>query len=198
MAKGVEKGVYDQLLTPVALYTGDGRRVNQDLDSGAIASILAPHLMVHEGRSFSSSHVWTAVAAGNSQDLLLRVPDTTREVHLVYGVTADLTASIDFYESATIVAPGTALLRPNANRRNANQSRLQTYYDPTLGMVGILLEAIRIPGGTVFKGAIGGEARRAVEWILRNDTDYLVRITNRHNTDPAILAVQAEWYEVSE
>ena len=50
-----------------------------------------------------------------------------------------------------------------------------------------------MPGLVIGKGGGGGEARALHEWVLKQNTKYLLRITS--HTDANVISVSFDWYE---
>jgi len=165
--------------------------------SGAYRTIEVEHAKIHDGLAYMHNGAHN-IANGVTQYHLLKNP-AFNYPHLRI-VTTDVTiapAVISLYETPTTTADGTTATTFNYNRNSANTSSLLMYENPTVTAVGTLLESVLIPSG----GGGGGSSKPGgfgidlpTEWILKQNTNYLVAITN--NSGSTIDAyVHFFWYE---
>lgn len=148
---------------------------------GALVTIPTDHHEIHGGGSYVASR---SVDLGNgaSDTVLIIVPDDdTKRYHMVTSYGAELESHFDAYEgatlSATTSATGTPLTSFNRNRNSSNTSALGIYFSPVLASVGgdgtKILEKHAGSGKQV-----GSETRGNDEIILKNNTKYVLRLTN--------------------
>jgi len=159
----------------------------------SLTSIDVPHNRVHVGDMYSVCHLFTSVGAAASVDLLIRV-GANKDLHFLFSVSAGAEAYVRFYEEPTITTNGTAITIFNMNRCSSNTSDATAYHTPTLGAVGNQICVDLIPGAIKNKD-VGGTIRHDTEWILDENKDYVIRVTNNGQSAEPV-AIQCEWYEV--
>ena len=76
-------------------------------------------LLWHVGNMYSASHLFLAVGAAASVDLLIKV-GSNKELHFICAAGAGAEALVYFYENPTITANGTAVTIYNMNRCSSN------------------------------------------------------------------------------
>ncbi len=169
-----------------------------DTFTGAVGVINEPHLMVHRGNVFHVSGKITALANGASHDFLVAVPAATfphfNAVRMHYGG-----GNVDLlvYENPTVTVPGSVLSSFNVNRNSSNTPDTVITSAPTTSAVGTLLATHWAPPTAAGVGlsADGVSITQGEEWVLAQNEDYLVRITN--NSGASIdFAYEFVWYEV--
>lgn len=150
------------------------------------------HHQLHEGESHQITIAPAALAINTSIDLRLVVGNlapTTRTPHLTIEADATTEAWLYLYETPTTTVDGTPQTAYNRNRNSATVPNMQAYLGPTVTAVGTLLSAWIIGSGT--RG--GGATRDALEWDLKANTVYLVRLTAKAASCNA--ALRCQWYE---
>lgn len=153
-----------------------------DLESGGLVNIDEEHWTIHDGLSFQGSHKFTGVANGASVNILLKVPAGVQP-HLnafqVTGGRGDLDIAV--YEGATVSADGTGGTLLNMNRNSTNVSQSSFYYTPTITDDGTLIKQVWVPPTVTGTGqsanglGVGFVGR---ELVLKEDTNYIFRVTN--------------------
>lgn len=164
--------------------------IPKDIDTISYAqkSIDIAHARIHTSQHYNLYDT-SAITTGNNKDYHLVTPNTTTRMHCVHSVSTDGKATITFYEGATTSANGTALTIFNNDRNSANTATLAIYEDPTVTGVGTAL-SVELAGSSQ---KAGGEVRSEGEFILKQNTKYLLRITAGANIDQV---TQFHWYEV--
>lgn len=152
------------------------------------------HSKIHQGKLFTLAKRVNIANVGGVATFLGIVPAA------VYPHFRNITVSsdggpfdVDFYEGTTVSANGAAIAAYNNNRNATTVPGLLVYDTPTITADGILLEPILIPG-TKQSGSLGSDSSN--EWILKENTKYLIRITN--NTTGAgtsRFTINMFWYE---
>lgn len=163
-----------------------------DSVTGAVQTIDWEHSRIHSSKGFLLNGKHT-IANGASLDVLLSNP-AGNYPHL-RAVTADVTGapfSIYIYEAPTVSANGTAAPAKNLNRNSAVAANLLTYTGPTVTTVGTELECSVIPGAKQTGGS--GTENIQMEWILKSNTLYLVRLTNNSGGSEDA-SIKLFWYE---
>lgn len=159
--------------------------------SGATIKIDFEHHEIHEGDHFFYNDVLT-LANGATQDYLLTTPNTTKRVHFLYHVNGTIGATIGIYEGAN--RTGTTLQTAyNSDRDSSNTATIIIHKGQSGGTTdGTNIAPNGFGSSTV--GGGGGESTRAYEILLKKNTKYIFRVTNKAavNND---LNVKFIWYE---
>jgi len=180
------------------------RGTNYDLD-GAVTPYVDPfhhaltvldeeHSKIHQSKMFNIGARFTIADAAGVLDLLGVVPAGLFPHFRSMVVSLDGGPfDIDFYEGTTVSALGTELLSYNANRNSAAIASMLVYSGPTVTTPGTLLEPV-LAAGTRRTGATGGDGSN--EWILKESTNYMIRITNNTGGGSSSrAAANMFWYE---
>jgi len=168
-----------------------------DQYSGAVGVIEQEHLKIHEGKLFTVAKRLVIDDSGGTtptHEFLGAVPAGVFPHFRKITITSDGgPLDVDFYEETTVSDNGIAVTSYNNNRNSTNAAGLLIYDSPTITDDGTILEPILIPG-TKQAGSFGSEASN--EWILKADTNYMIRIIN--NTTGAgtsKFTINMFWYE---
>ena len=173
----------------VMVVDSDGNIIAIDAATRAIATIEWEHYQIHEGKTFTVLEV-TDLGNGAVRDILGVTPDTTEWAHLVWEIEHELETSIQFYQDTTYSDNGTAISSINRNGNSTNIATTLVYHSPTITNVGTLI-------GTIQQGSgkkAGGSDRLANEFILKQNTAYLIRITNL-TANNNLIFMKLNWYE---
>lgn len=163
--------------------------------SRAMVSIGLEHAMVHSGRLFFASHIFSSVADANAVDCLFVCG--ARFSHLDVSIAHEGNCTVALYEEPTYSSAGTALTVTNRRRPNPSGSGSAVYHTPTISGTGNQLGGDRLlPGGTK-NFAVGGQKSTRNEIILRPRTAYLIRVTNTSGGAISI-GVEFDWYDEKE
>lgn len=143
-----------------------------------IGSLLSPepHKKIHQGTMYSCSRIEPAVADGSSLDVIMSNPSGVYP-HLVFSIGTFGNAKFQLYEGPTFDADGTSLTIFNHKRYSANTFTGTVTYGNTVSNVGTLIQDAILPGGEKAH-AIGTSDSFQDEWCLKNNEDYLLRLTN--------------------
>lgn len=143
------------------------------------------HHQIHEGEAWK----WHFFGAVNTttKDIRISVPTlaaTIRTPHMVTEVVADnTTTSIMTYEGTTWTSGGTDDSARIYNRnRNISGSPSTKIY--VTGVTALTVNAVgtQIDQGYLFTGKASVNVERAlVEWVLKSNTEYLLRVTTSSN-----------------
>lgn len=162
-----------------------------DDDSGASVIIPLAHMHVHEGRMYEVSYKTpdgSQLADNDNLDVLFR-PGTSHS-HFSFGPIAANPVEILFYEAPTITNDGTGLSVVGLNRIRTVSPVSVVFRTPTVGAVGNLLEnTLQVWGLSPLTPAFP-----EVPWILRLNTDYLIRIINRGGSAQDV-GIVIQWFE---
>ncbi len=173
---------------------GGGSPVYDDI-TGAQIVISMPHHETHEGNTFQASyHTPNGAPIADDAVLELLVQTGVNYTHITGNMAAEGDFETGFYEDCTFSAAGTALVESNMNRSSATVAATAITHTPTITADGTLLFVGWMISGTKGK-ATGGVARVDTEWILKPNSSYLYRMTNR-SEDTSIVAMTLQWYEL--
>lgn len=164
-----------------------------DLVSDIPVGIDLAHHQIHEGEMHQYTYPPTALASGSSLDFRIVVPvldpKNNKTPNFVLEVDATAETWVYLYEAPTITGNGTQQTVYNRNRNSAIVPGTTIWLAPTNSALGNMLNSFIIGSGV---GA-GGGAREAVEWDLKSNTTYLVRITAKAASDD--ICARFMWYE---
>jgi hypothetical protein len=175
----------------VGLPTEDDPAPIFNFEKDAITGVI--DVLHHEGEMFCFSDS-ASVLNGASRDYRLTVG--AGGSHFSAQISASGSIQIYLYEAPTI-SVGTLVDSFNMKRSDTTHvSSLTIRHTPTVGATGTvdLINGFLIPGGSSNQTRVGGGARPAVEWILKPNTEYLLRATNVSGAT-AIISVIGEYYE---
>ena len=162
-----------------------------DIDdaSGGKVTIEFEHHEIHEGDSYTIQTFNDIDDAANF-DLGVTTPNTTKWGHFVMETEIEAEMELYLYEGATI-SSGSAVTPINRNRNSSNTSGMTVVSGPTVGATGSLLVKQKAGSGK----KIGGTTRDANEFIFKQNTKYLFRITNVSGSDAQFASIRITWYE---
>lgn len=165
-----------------------------DKYSGAVGVIDQEHLKIHDGDGYTIGRRFTISNGGGTKTFLGIVPVGIFPHFRTMSISIDGGPfDIDFYEATTTSFNGTLVTSYNNNRNSTNTASLLIYDAPTITTVGTLLEPVLVPS-TKQAGAIGTDASN--EWILKQDTKYMIRVTNnKSGAGTSNAAINMFWYE---
>ena len=166
-------------------------RMGTDSTTNALAIVDYDEHEIHDGVSFTANY---AVDLGNAAtiDILVITPDTTKWAHMEYALLCETETEIKMYEGTTTSNDGTGLTEVNRNRNSAVAATVAVSYTPTVagGAEGTLLRTKHFSSSKTTTS----ETRGLHEWILKQNTKYLFRITNITASNNWITII-LNWYE---
>jgi len=163
--------------------------------SGAQVLIDFAHHAVHHGFLFTVSDFDTDIDIAAPKYWLFRTPNTNKRIHIIFDVGVSGGVQVDLYESPTITADGTAITPFNNDFNRNDVSVLLVFKDPTVTADGTLKTSTRIgASGPGNSDKVGGNLRPGSEYILKQNTNYILKITSDANDTKATMI--AEYYEV--
>lgn len=185
--------------------TPTGNALNVQIGPGDVISNIPvimdyDHHQLHEGESFRWSTYTATFNKNTNKDIRLVVPNITIPVGVnpvslcphyrfecIYGDQGEL----KLYESTTFTGNGTQRTPIALERNGTYTPKLQIWEDPTVNAVGNLIwQGLML--GT--KNNAGGLDTAANEFVLKNNTSYLLRFTSG-TVDNVKLLIRMEWYE---
>lgn len=166
--------------------------MNVDNLTGSQIVLDLVHERVHAGRTFQASYKSpdaSPIADNGTIDILVKV--SSIPIHFIFGANAGGNLELAFYETPTITSNGTLLNTVGLNRQRSVSPQTTIYLNPTVTSVGNELFNGFDSRGVGFLAPI---SREGTEWILKKDTDYLIRAINRAGGDRD-MSVSVQWYQ---
>lgn len=145
---------------------------------GSPVTIDIAHHEIHCGDMYVTTRIFDLANAA-SDVLHIIVPNETgtlltmKKYHTLISFNSEAEAEMNIYEAPTTSNNGTLLTKINRERNSTYTSNLGIYHTPTSSVDGTLIYSKHIGNGI----AIGGGVR-SDEFVLKNNTKYLIRLTN--------------------
>jgi len=169
-------------------YGNIGRMLSDNIFLGSPVVISSEHHEIHCGDSYEATHNVT-LANGASLDFLITVPNWgtvsstnpgedqgIKLAHLVGIVEAESELQVQFWEGPTVSTAGTAITSVNRNFNSSFTDFLGITQGGSVSATGTnKWGPWRVGSGRTDAGS----ARRTREFVLKNNTVYLLRITNQ-------------------
>ena len=170
------------------------RKARLDTTTHAQNVIDYAHHEIHAGSHYTFSTGIADLDDGNSKNYILTVPNTEKWPHILYQVDGALFTKVEMFENTTH-STGVAFDTFNNDRNSLNAAGLIISNSSGDGSDGSLIYSTSFgistgPGGKI---AGGSNVRGDAEWILKQDTKYLYKITSL--TDNNNISLITEWYE---
>ena len=165
-----------------------------DQFTGARSSMNSDHVYIHKGRLFETFRN-ASVNAAATMDISF-LTSATGYVHIRPSAvsTSGDKVTIAFYEGV-IMTVGTGMTAYNHNRNSVIVPTAIVKHTPTVTNTGTLIAQGYIGGGTGVGGSrSGGERGDINEWVLKPNTQYLLRLTNGSSA-ANIIQANVLWYE---
>ena len=164
-----------------------------DSSTNAINVIDYAHHELHQGSHFfyASHH---DLAKNTVDEHLIVTPDTEKWAHFLLGLTSTGgQVHVELSEGATYSDIGDLEPSFNRNRNVAENNTTLVYEEPTITTQGDVIYSVKL-GVDDKKVSVGGGDRGSNEIILKQNTVYLLRVTEE-NVDAAVINVLLDWYE---
>jgi hypothetical protein len=173
--------------------TNNRTSVPQD-PSGAVYTITKEHRDTHAGRVFELNLEQASVGT-SGYNYLIRVG--AKQAHLSYGgVIRGDGIVLRMFEAPTVTTTGSSLTPVNTNRDLADKVAIPTtllYGGATVSADGTPLDRKYAASGAVGNSG-GGTITLDYQWVLRPNTDYLLRVATASGTHTAYTEIK--FYEV--
>jgi len=179
---------------PTAAYGASGVRViigPTDPMSNIPVVILYDHHQIHEGEAWHYDSYVVNLASASTYDIVFTVPNITipagiatveRVPHFRYSVEANDICTIFFYEAPTVTGgTGTAASWINFERNGTYTAKTTILLAPTVTGVGTIIDSEYFIQSAAANRTGGGEGGTVEEFVLKNNTKYLYRITSGAN-----------------
>lgn len=179
---------------PTAAYGASGVRViigPTDPISNIPVVMLYDHHQIHEGEAWHYDSYVVNLASASTYDIVFTVPNITipagiatveRVPHFRYSVEANDICTIFFYEAPTVTGgTGTAASWINFERNGTYTAKTTILLAPTVTGVGTIIDSEYFIQSAAANRTGGGEGGTVEEFMLKNNTKYLYRITSGAN-----------------
>lgn len=186
-------------LSKSGISDGGGRRARLDKKTEFLVGIDSAQHKIHDGDSYMVTHV-KDVANSGSFDILLQTYDSTKLKHLVVMVQSEAEAELKIYEGTPDRGSdiGAELDIINKDRNSVNTASMDVTLTPTLMAGGVggntLIYKEHWGAGAIPGNAINYVSRGLSEFILKNNTEYTIRLTNITSSANQISVILG-WYE---
>ena len=168
--------------------------IKLDSATNAQTVITYPHHEIHGGSAYFVSYSRLAADA-EMIELRIKTPDTTKWAHMVIEIDAALAAVAELWiDTIKSDAFGNRLGIMNRDHNSPNTSGLVICHTPG-GVQPTNANWKQYLGSASGNGKVvsGGGASSRHEFILKQNTAYLIRVTSRANSNS--LTVLLDWYE---
>jgi hypothetical protein len=181
-------------VTPYLDNSGEPVLPKVDSSTNCLTILDYAHHEIHSG-----SHYFCAYSAlkANTETIEVRfaTPDTTTWAHMTIDVECALAGTVEMWEATTKTHVALNAITPwNRNRNSTNSSGLTICHTPG-GAEAAAAGLTEYVGAASVSGRVagGGEATSRAEFVLKQNTAYLLRATSR--ADGNALSIILDWYE---
>lgn len=139
---------------------------------GNLITITSEHNEIHEGEHYRCSNA----NLDFSTDAYWLFRTGNRNTHLTLSFNASKPGELYAYENTNFATTGDQIGCGNSKRTSTNTTASLAYANPTINDLGLqlLIEVIGTDGVNV-QGGVGGSRSRGSEFILKQNTNYLIR-----------------------
>src|SRR5271157_2867616 len=124
------------LMDPTFTYSADVDQYDE-----AIVRIDEIHHKTHDGLMFSVNNVALNIQTATPKRYLVIVPSNANTYHFTFDIEGDAEYLVEFFETPTKSANGTALNIYNNNRNSVNTLDATFFQDPTVSVDGTELQS---------------------------------------------------------
>jgi len=182
-------------LRKVFITGASGNLADVDRSTNAINIIDYAHHEVHDGSHFTFSTTSGDLDIATPLEYLIHAPNTTKWAHLLGTIYGALHTRFELFEGATHTS-GIHMPVHNNNRNSTKQAGIIITEHAGNGADGILLFEAEFgvdTGGGANRVTGGGTSRAEGEWVLKQNTVYLMRLSSL--TDNNVGSMTFGWYE---
>ena len=165
-----------------------------DDSTHAINIVDYAHHEIHGGSAYFV--IYSALADDTGAiEIRVQTPDSAKWAHAEVEFSSALAATLEFHEATTVThEAGNAIVPMNRNRNSTKTSGLTVCNTPggadTSGADWLeYIGSASVSG----RGDVGGGSSSRHELILKQNEDYLIRLTSR--ADANALTIGLDWYE---
>ena len=165
-----------------------------DVFEGSLRTISYTHKKVHEGKIWDAQKTFSI--SSNGGEILFRIKATTKNLHIIFNVTAGADARFESYYGTTYTDDGIAVPIFNRIVNGITGETAEVYHTPTVNVLGTQRFDKFIPGGSGRQSS-GGSDQSRIETIISAGQELLIKVVNLSSqTENA--GITAEWYEEDE
>ena len=165
--------------------------VRVDASTHSLQTISYEHHEIHSGSHYEV-RINKDVANGGDYNLAFTTPDTTKWIHMIFGIDVEVEANVALYEAITSFGSGTPVTPYNNNRNSVNTSGLVDMESDTTAVAGTPTQLVQMVLGS--GKTAGGGARGSSEFVLKQNTTYLLEIDNQAAASNEV-NIFLNWYE---
>ncbi len=174
---------------------GEVDDVRMDASTNSLQVVDYAHHEIHGGSLFEFTDYDADLDAAQTMEYIIRTPNTAEWAHFFLAVDGALQTLVELYEDTTHTV-GAAQRVINTNRNVADNNTTDVFASNDDNADGTLIfeNLFGIDAGVGINSISGGgQVRAAHEYILKQDTDYLLKITS--NTANNVVSIKLRWYE---
>ena len=153
----------------------DSVRVNNISNSYALSVIDDITARARVGEVYHFSHYFEEIGDGGNADLLVQTGANLITIRV--SLSAQKRTLYRAYEGTTITDPGSAVLETPRNRNTDFTFTSTVTHTPTVDTIGTNFAVDLVPAGQQ-NSASGGIGNDLAVWVLKPNTNYLLRATN--------------------
>jgi hypothetical protein len=180
------------------------RKIEADNLFKALLTIDIPHHEIHEGDMWEGDFIDLVINKDAILDVAFKTPDTAPWAHLIARFVSISSGHLEILE-APVWDAGTGTQAPFFNRNRNFDAKISGMLEDTTGAFiasnnFILNPTVTVPG-TVIKRlysfaarvSAGGQNRADLEWVLRQNTTYILRyISDSNNNSVQLFSLHYE------
>lgn len=165
----------------------------RDFSFPALLTINPNHYEIHEGCHYKFFSYNDDLDEGQTLEYILTTPDTLNWGHLIWKVDGALKTLVEIFEDTTHT---TDVSQPvyNSNRNSSNVAGITIHTSNDDGVDGTRIDGASFGLATIgVVGGAGGGERGESEWVLKQNTKYLIKITS--GSDDNNVSLKMSFYE---
>lgn len=170
----------------------DQINIKKDALSDGIVILENAHHEIHDGNHY---HVSGFESKNDTQTIIfgMSIPVDTYP-HFIRQIRGTSQLEVALYEDSGYTG-GSSVTPINSNRNSSNTPGMVLTKDPTIVTSGSLIasESSGLAGENPAKSDIQASASRETEFILKDDSKYLLIITSRDASN--VISYEINWYE---
>ena len=166
-----------------------------DNETQSLRTIQLSHSEIHEGHHFTVSLYDQDLDNTETLEYVITVPDSKKWPHIIFSVYGALSTLFQLFESTTHTASTPVnIYNNNRNIATSPTTTIKTSADDGTDGIEIFGRSFGIATGVgVNIKSGGGDTRGDQEWVLRQNTKYLAKVTS--STDNNNVSLVISWYE---
>lgn len=164
--------------------------------TNSLKTIDYSHAEIHGGSHYFYKDFYNLLKNETVEHLIV-TPDTTKWAHMTLAFEAvSSSITIELYENISTTTDGTVEQVRNRNRNFSDNNTTEVYLTPT-GVTGDTIGNLLWTGFFgAGKNSDGGGTRDSEEILLKQNTKYLVRVTESATVESdTVVNVNFDWYE---